>query len=240
MFYMSGDSGRLKILILESADLDGLKNGRPLKTPDNSVLMVLPPDPTWLADEIMKTNTAEKIHEAIEKSLKQSAKSPSHSNKRSYMRRFLTIVGLTSFLGLITLSSFMAMPQDQKEKEPKTQSKTEPKVEIKKEEVRSNSQLTDAYAIICESQPDRVIVLDSTGKWLANVKIVDIKLNVGSPIAPAATMSCTMYEGQVKPSEPQVKTWRLIQLKTLSAHEFQQKIDSLQTDPNAIKTMAKE
>ena len=51
MLYLSGDG--LKIVILESANLDELRKGRPAKTPDGTVLIAWTPDPVWLADKIM-------------------------------------------------------------------------------------------------------------------------------------------------------------------------------------------
>ena len=53
MLYLSGDDGKLKIIILETANLEEIKKGRPAKTPDGSVLIAWTPDPVWLADKIM-------------------------------------------------------------------------------------------------------------------------------------------------------------------------------------------
>lgn len=50
MIYMQGDG--IKIVILETANLEEIKKGRPAKTPDQSVLIAWTPDPVWLADKI--------------------------------------------------------------------------------------------------------------------------------------------------------------------------------------------
>lgn len=51
MLYLNGDG--VKIIVLESANLDEIRKGRPAKTPDGSVLIAWTPDPVWLADKIM-------------------------------------------------------------------------------------------------------------------------------------------------------------------------------------------
>jgi hypothetical protein len=53
MLYMSGD--KVKIIILESSNLDELRKGHAARTPDGSVLIAWCPDPVWLADKIMDT-----------------------------------------------------------------------------------------------------------------------------------------------------------------------------------------
>jgi hypothetical protein len=68
-----------------------------------------------------------------------------------------------------------------------------------------------------------------------SVKEIDIKFEVGKE----ASITCTIYEGVLKPSRPVTKTWTLAQMKTVSATEFQKMVDSLQTDPNAIKSLLK-
>lgn len=46
MIYMQGDG--LKIIVLETANLEELRKGRPAKTPDGSVLIAWTPDLPWL------------------------------------------------------------------------------------------------------------------------------------------------------------------------------------------------
>jgi hypothetical protein len=55
MLYMTGTNG-LKIVILESANLEELKKGRPAKTPDGKVLIGWTPDPGWLAEQIKNSS----------------------------------------------------------------------------------------------------------------------------------------------------------------------------------------
>lgn len=53
MLYLKSADGALKIVVLESANLDALRAGKPAKTADGSVLIAWTPDPVWLADKIM-------------------------------------------------------------------------------------------------------------------------------------------------------------------------------------------
>lgn len=85
MLYLSGDG--IKILILESANLDELRNGRPLKTPDRSVVVAWTPDPVWLADRILDTGgDAVKIGALID----EAAKRPEKPGPRPYHKLHTT------------------------------------------------------------------------------------------------------------------------------------------------------
>ena len=55
MIYLKSADGELRIVVLESANLEELKKGRPAKTADGSVLIAWTADPVWLADRIMDT-----------------------------------------------------------------------------------------------------------------------------------------------------------------------------------------
>lgn len=55
MLYMQGDGGNLKIIVLETGNLEEMRKGRPVRTPDGTVLIAWTPDPVWLADKIMGT-----------------------------------------------------------------------------------------------------------------------------------------------------------------------------------------
>ncbi len=92
-----------------------------------------------------------------------------------------------------------------------------------------------AFVVVCDAKPGQMIVLDSTGQWVSGVKVIKLDLEVGQ----VPSISCIIYEGQYRPSKPTTKTWVLTQIKTVSAADFQQMIDSLQTDPNAIRAMLK-
>lgn len=84
MIYMSGDG--VKIIVLESANLDEIRKGRPAKTPDGSVLIAWTPDPVWLADKIADTNgDGAEIGKLIDESTKRPEKpSPQLHHKPHY------------------------------------------------------------------------------------------------------------------------------------------------------------
>lgn len=86
-----------------------------------------------------------------------------------------------------------------------------------------------AFLIICDTNPSKVIVLDDTGKWMHRVRETEIKIDGNT------MMKCTMYEGYYRPSSPEVKTWKLAQIKTVSETEFQTMINSLQISPDAVR-----
>lgn len=81
MLYMTADGGNLKIVILESGNLEELKKGRPAKTLDGSVLIAWTPDPVWLADRILETGGDA---EAIGKLIDEAAKRPEKPSPRPY------------------------------------------------------------------------------------------------------------------------------------------------------------
>lgn len=90
------------------------------------------------------------------------------------------------------------------------------------------------YVIADESSPGKIIVLDASGKWLPTVR--EIRQDVTLINGQNPTIVCTMYEGTYRPTKPVVKTWQLAQSKTVASHDFQQMIDSLQTNPEALRT----
>lgn len=87
-----------------------------------------------------------------------------------------------------------------------------------------------AFVIICDSKPNQIIVLDSTGEWLPTVRQAYIAIEIGKP----STIVCSMWSGQFKPTNIASKTWSLSQIKTVSVTQFQIYIDKLQIDPLAI------
>lgn len=87
------------------------------------------------------------------------------------------------------------------------------------------------FLIVCDANPDKIIVLNGQGKWIPTVKEAMIKFQTG--IKPKIT--CMMYSGFYKPTNPEVKVWQIAQLKSVTPVEFQQMIDSLQKDPESIK-----
>ncbi len=90
MLFMSADDGNLKIIILESANLEELKKGRPAKTPDGSVLIAWTPDPVWLADQILGTNgDGAEIGRLIDEAAKRPEKPYPRKKHEPYVKTFL-------------------------------------------------------------------------------------------------------------------------------------------------------
>lgn len=87
MLYMT--SGELKIIVLETANIEELKNGRPAKTPDGKVLIAWTPDPVWLADKIMDTggNGAE-IGRLIDEASKRPQKPTNRPKHETHTKEF--------------------------------------------------------------------------------------------------------------------------------------------------------
>lgn len=81
MLYMTSTDGSLRIVILESANLEELKKGHPAKTPDGSVLIAWTPDPVWLADKLMETNGD---GAAVAKIIEEASKRPQKPSTRPY------------------------------------------------------------------------------------------------------------------------------------------------------------
>lgn len=75
MIYMKTQDGSVSIVVLESANLDELKKGRPATTPDKSIVIAWTPDPVWLADKIAGSDgDAMRIGELIEEAAKRPEK----------------------------------------------------------------------------------------------------------------------------------------------------------------------
>lgn len=81
MLYMQAADGSVKIIVLESANLEELKKGRPIKSPDGTVCIAWTPDPVWLADKIMDTD-GDSI--AIAKLIDEASKRPEKTNRPSH------------------------------------------------------------------------------------------------------------------------------------------------------------
>jgi hypothetical protein len=87
MLYMSGDG--VKVIVLESANLDEIRKGRPAKTPDGSVLIAWTPDPVWLADKIMDSGgDAEKIAALIDEAAKRPEKPTPRPKHGQHVHKF--------------------------------------------------------------------------------------------------------------------------------------------------------
>lgn len=77
MLYLKSADGALKIVVLETANLEALKAGRPAKTADGSVLIAWTPDPVWLADKLMDCDgDGAAIGRLIEEAAKRPQRGP--------------------------------------------------------------------------------------------------------------------------------------------------------------------
>jgi hypothetical protein len=82
MLYMQSADGELKIVILETCNIEEIKKGRPAVTQDKSVLIAWTPDPVWLADKIMETRgDPEKIAKLIDEASKRPQREPRKYHK---------------------------------------------------------------------------------------------------------------------------------------------------------------
>lgn len=135
---------------------------------------------------------------------------------------------------LFTIAALAQPPVNDPNKNKKSGPEAAPSVK-KEDDIPRLDTVGSVFLIACDSQPNKVLVLDSTGKWLSAVKSVEIKFEIGQPVV----ITCTLYEGYLKPTKPQVKSWQLAQMKTVAPTEFQQMVDSVQSNPDAIKDMLK-
>ena len=90
----------------------------------------------------------------------------------------------------------------------------------------------DVYVIVCDAEPGQMVVLDSNGVWLSSVRTVEITFTIGASNPKA---KCTMWAGPIRPNNPVVENWNLAELKSVAAEEFQEMLDSLQTNPEAVR-----
>ena len=86
------------------------------------------------------------------------------------------------------------------------------------------------FLLVCDTAPSKIIVLDDNGKWLHRVKEAEIKID-----GTTASIRCTLYEGHYRPTSPDIKIYRLSQVKSISESDFQTLINNLQDDPTAVK-----
>lgn len=87
MLYMT--SGELKIIVLETANIEELKNGRPAKTPDGKVLIAWTPDPVWLADKIMDSSgDGSEIGRLIDEASKRPQKTVNRPFHKTHIKEF--------------------------------------------------------------------------------------------------------------------------------------------------------
>jgi hypothetical protein len=87
LYLKAGDD--LKIIVLESANLEELKKGRPAKTPDGTVLIAWTADPVWLADKIMDLDgDAEAIGRLIDEAAKRPEKPSPRPHHKTHYKTF--------------------------------------------------------------------------------------------------------------------------------------------------------
>lgn len=90
MLYMKSAEGDVRIIVLETKNLEEIKAGRPAKSPDGSVLIAWTPDPVWLADKIIDTNgDAVKIGKLIDEANKRPQQPSDRPKHEPYAKSFL-------------------------------------------------------------------------------------------------------------------------------------------------------
>jgi hypothetical protein len=87
MLYLTGKG--IKVIVLETANLEEIRKGRPAKTPDGSVLIAWTPDPVWLADKIADTNgDAAAIARLIDEAAKRPQKPSNRPHHKPHETKF--------------------------------------------------------------------------------------------------------------------------------------------------------
>lgn len=87
--YLKSNDGTVKIVILEAGNLDQLKQGRPARTPDNSVLIAYTPDPVWLADRLLDcAGDTQKIAALIDEASKRPQTEPLRPTHKMHLHKF--------------------------------------------------------------------------------------------------------------------------------------------------------
>ena len=90
MIYMKSADGDVRIVVLETKNLEEIKAGRPAKSPDGSVLIAWTPDPVWLADKIMDTGgDAVAIAKLIDEGSKRPQMPSDRPKHEPYAKSFL-------------------------------------------------------------------------------------------------------------------------------------------------------
>lgn len=79
MLYLKSDNSEVRLIVLESANLEELKKGRPAVSPDRSVIVCWTADLVWIADKVLDTDGD---IAAILKLVDESAKRPEKTGPR--------------------------------------------------------------------------------------------------------------------------------------------------------------
>jgi hypothetical protein len=53
MLYLKSPDDKVRLVVLEAGNLDDMRAGRSIGTPDGEVVMTYTPDPVWLADKVL-------------------------------------------------------------------------------------------------------------------------------------------------------------------------------------------
>jgi hypothetical protein len=90
VLYLKSAEGDVRIVVLETANIEQLKQGKPAKTPDGSVMIAWTPDPVWLADKIMDANgDAGEIGRLIDEASRRPQKPTNRPKHEPYVKSFL-------------------------------------------------------------------------------------------------------------------------------------------------------
>lgn len=109
---------------------------------------------------------------------------------------------------------------------PKTEPKAEPKPKVETKEAPREPPIKSVIVIINSGDMSRILVVSSDGRWVHEARAIIIDSTIGSP--KPAKIKCTMYKGLFKPTKPEVKTWELKELMTITSSDFQKILDGLQ------------
>lgn len=75
MLYLTGDN--ISLIILETANIEEIKKGRPAITKDGKIIVAWTPDPVWLADQIARSDgDPNTISRLVDESTKRPQKDP--------------------------------------------------------------------------------------------------------------------------------------------------------------------
>jgi hypothetical protein len=91
MIYMIGENHA--IVVLETKNLEKIKQGQPAVTPDGKICIAWTPDPVWLADKIRNANgDAQKISKLVD----EAAKRPQKPDRPRHDTHITNLKGKTS------------------------------------------------------------------------------------------------------------------------------------------------
>lgn len=87
---MKSDDGALRIVVLETANLEEIKKGRLAKTPDGSVLISWTPGMVWLADQLMSlpSGDAEAVGRLIDEASRRPEKPGPRPKHKPHQHKF--------------------------------------------------------------------------------------------------------------------------------------------------------